>query len=151
MRLQQTIDRRFRRRGFTFVEIIACLAIMGVLVSMVTAGRAVHASVAAEAAILKAHVRFAQSMALANNTSEWSVNVGEHSYALQRDGALAPVSFPGEDQAVHSLPDDVRITGGTGLIVLNMWGAPAESHLLTLSDGVSARNVQITGFTGLVP
>jgi len=138
-------------RGFTFMEIIAGLAIMSVLVAIVTAGRMVHASVPAEAAMMKAHLRFAQSLAMADNTVVWTVQVDSHAYALRRDGTLSTVSFPGENGAVHLLPEGVRISGGTGLIQFNAWGAPDASRVVTISDDAASRSIQITGFTGLIP
>lgn len=141
-----------RAAGFTFMEIIAVLAIMGVLVAMISAGHIVRASVPAEAAMLKAHLRYVQSLAVANNTVRWSVRLGEHDYELMRDGVASPISFPGENAARHDLPDGVHIIAGAGgVIEFDGWGAPVLSHVITLSDGVLSRSVQVIGFTGLIP
>lgn len=138
--------------GFTFMEIIAGLAIMGVLIAMINAGHLVRASVPAEAAVMKSHMRYAQSLAVANNTVRWSMRLGIHEYELMRDGVTSPVSLPGENAARHDLPEGVRITAGGGSVIeFDAWGAPAQSHVVTLTDGQVSRSVQVTGFTGLIP
>ena len=143
--------------GFTAMEVVAVLVIVGILAVAMAAGMRVNAEVAAEAGILRTHLRYTQSLAMANNTAEWGVLFTAQGYTLRRralpGGAWgdAPLPFPGENSAVHLLPTGVGITAGAGLLVLNSWGAPAANWSITLSDGARQQTVSMLGFTGLVP
>lgn len=138
--------------GFTMIELALVMLLIGVLAVVavprlsMTPPRAI-----AEAEMLRANLRFAQAQAMANNTSEWSVQIGANSYQLLRNGASSPVHFPGEDGPVHNLAGSVSVTSGAGTLELNDMGAPATTHLITLSDGTRTETVTMTGFTGLVP
>lgn len=105
----------------------------------------------AEAGMLRANLRFAQAHAMANNTGEWSVQIGANSYQLLRNGAPSPVHFPGEDGPVRNLAGGVTVTSGVGTLELNDMGAPVTTYIITLSDGTRTETVTVTGFTGLVP
>jgi prepilin-type N-terminal cleavage/methylation domain-containing protein len=137
--------------GFTFIEVICTLMILAVLAVTVSAGRWTPAAVISEAHILRAHLRYVQSLAMANNTAQWSVLFDSDQYTLQRDGAPAPVPFPNENAAVHALPSDVFLTQGQGELVFDSWGAPSNNYAVTLSDGTFTRQIQVVGFTGLIP
>ena len=143
--------------GFTALEVVAVLVLVGILAVAMAAGMRVSAGVAAEANILRTHLRYAQSLAMANNTAEWGLLFSGQGYALRRRplaGGVwgdAPCPFPGEDSAVHLLPVGVGLTSGAGLLVLDSWGAPSANWTITLSDGASQQTVSMLGFTGLVP
>ncbi|MGD9780877.1 MAG: Tfp pilus assembly protein FimT/FimU [Kiritimatiellia bacterium] len=144
---------RSAQQGFSLIEVIAVLAVLGVLAVSIVAGMDVHASVAVEADILRSHLGYAQSLAMANNTADWRVSFGGGSYTLQRNGgsawADASIPWPNESAATHVLPDGVSIASG-GMVEFDNWGAPANTFVLTLSDGTQQQQVSITGFTGLV-
>ena len=139
------------RRGFTLIETVAVLVILAVLAVCVTAGMHVSASVAVEADILRSHLGYAQSLAMANNVADWSVVFTASSYMLRRDGATAPVTWPGENSATHVLGGGVTIGGGAGTLVFNEWGAPVATYVVALTDGAQTRAVTVTGFTGMIP
>lgn len=139
------------RRGFTLIETVAMLVVMAVLAVCVMAGMHVPASVPVEADILRSHLGYAQSLAMANNVAVWSVDFHGSSYVLRRDGGTSPVSWPGESSATHALGGGVAIGAGTGTLVFNEWGAPAATYVVTLSDGEQTRSVSVVGFTGMIP
>ena len=140
------------RSGFTFLEVVATLVLLAILTVVVMVGiRNTHASVAAEANILRAHLRFSQAMAMANNTSDWSVLITDSSYTLHRDGLPSPINLPNENSPTHLLPAGVRIVGGAGLHSICEWGCPGGTVVITLSDGSHQQSVTLMGGTGLIP
>ncbi len=139
------------RQGFTFIEVIVVLVVLGILAVALVSGMNPHASVAVEADILRSHLGYAQSLAIANNVAIWSVAFSSGAYSLLRDGAPSAIPWPGESSATYSLPAGVAIGPGAGVVVFNQWGAPDASYAVTLSDGTQQQQVLITGFTGLVP
>ena len=63
----------------------------------------------------------------------------------------SPFPWPNTSSATYELPDGVSIVSGLGEVSFDDWGAPASTHVITLTDGEHTRLVSITGFTGLVP
>lgn len=141
-----------QRIGFTLIEMIASLLLIGILAAVVVSRRVnLVAGPVSEADIMRSHLRFVQSLAIANNTSAWTVLVGGQSYQLRRNGQPASIILPGESSATHVLPAGVQVTGGTGTLAFNSLGAPASTVTITLSDGERTETVTVTGFTGLIP
>jgi prepilin-type N-terminal cleavage/methylation domain-containing protein len=140
-----------RASGFTLLELVIVLMLLSLLTFSVVVNSETNASVAAEADMLRAHLRFAQSLAIANNTADWSVLFEGQSYTLRRDGATSPVPWPGENGATHVLPNDVNLIGGVGELIFDVWGAPAADYTITLSDGTRQEQVVVLGLTGLIP
>lgn len=140
-----------RTSGFSVLEVIVALLLLGMLSATVWTGiRNTHAEVVAEAGILRAHLRFAQGMAMANNTAAWSVLINQRSYTLQRDGDTAPVNWPGENAATRILPTGVQFAQGTGEHGFCQWGCPGNTLTITLSDGQHQETIQVLSLTGLV-
>lgn len=141
------------QEGFTLLEIVVVLVVLGVVVgiAMVAGLDTTSASVVAEADILRAHLGFVQSLAMANNTADWSILFSSGFYSLRRDGLASPVNFPGESSTTHQLMAGVNIVGGLGTLDFDQWGAPAATYTVAFSDGSHQEQVSITGGTGLVP
>lgn len=138
--------------GFAYIEVVVVLVILGILAVFVIVGiRNTHADVVAEAGLMRAHLRFSQGMAMANNTATWSLLITDSSYTLQRDGMASPVHLPDESSATRTLPAGVRIVQGTGLVTFNECGDPGATTLISLTDGEHQENITIVGFTGLIP
>ena len=146
-------QKRSAREGFTLLEIAVVLVVLGVVVgtAMVAGLDTTSASVVAEADILRAHLGFVQSLAMANNTADWSILFSSGFYSLRRDGLASPVNFPGESSTTHPLMAGVNIVGGLGTLDFDQWGAPAATYTVAFSDGSHQEQVSITGGTGLVP
>ena len=142
------------RQGFTLMEVIVALRVLALMAVIFGAGMDVHASVAVEADVLRSHLGYAQSLALANNVAAWRISFAADRYALERNAgagwAAATNHWPGENSSVYVLPGGVALTPA-GAVEINEWGAPAATHVFTLSDGTEMRQVSIVGFTGLVP
>ena len=141
------------KRGFTGIEVIAVLVVLGIFAVVLAAGLDVHASVAVEADILRSHLGYAQSLAMANNTADWSIAFSGASYTLLRDGNPSPIPWPGETNVpphVHRLPLGVSVAAGVGAVAFDEFGAPAADYPIQLSNGAHNEGILITGFTGFV-
>lgn len=113
--------------------------------------RETHAAVVAEAGLLRTNLRFLQSLAMANNTANWSVLITSDSYGLLRNGQPSPINLPDAPAPERRLADGVSIVQGMGVISFNEWGDPGQDYIIVLTDGDSSQQVTITGFTGLIP
>lgn len=141
-----------RGRQYSFLEVLAVLLVVGILTAVVFGrGLAKGPSVAAEAAKLRANLRYVQAQAMADTAGTWSVVFGTDSYSLHRDGSLATVNWPGEDSPTHDL-DGVSVSASPGSVVYNALGSPGDMDLtVILSDGDgNSATVTITGGTGFV-
>lgn len=133
------------------LEVISVLLLLGIVALVVMSGRRVDVSVLTETEVTRSHLRFVQALAMANNTADWKVRIHRDAYEVLRDDVRSPVPLPGEDAAVHTLPDGITFVAGAGDLAFDRWGAPEMSHVVTLSDGRQARSISIFGFTGLIP
>ena len=140
------------KRGFSLLEMVAVMLVMAVM--GVAAARFLldpGGSVMAESAILAARLRFAQSLALANNTATWGIDLSSGSYTLRRNGAIAPIDLPGSDSPTHTFPSEVRVTAGSGSVSFDEWGsAGGADRDITLSDGTQTRSLRIIANTGYI-
>ena len=144
--------RECTNRGFSMIELLAVLLLLGVLAAVLVPGlRTIGAGPMAEAERLRTHLRYAQSLALANNTATWSVQINGGSYQLLRNGQPSPLSWPGEQGATRTLTPGVAITAGTGLLTFDTLGAPAATRSVVFSAAGRTDTVTILGFTGMIP
>ncbi|HMP73828.1 MAG TPA: type II secretion system protein [Kiritimatiellia bacterium] len=138
--------------GFSFIEVIAILVLLGILTAAILPSFTnLGAGPVAEADILRSHIRFVQGQAFANNVAVWSINLTAVGYNVIVDGNPAPVNLPGENAPNRTFAGPVRAVAGTGLITFDPYGGINQDRLIVLSDGRTAQNVPILGFTGLVP
>ena len=147
-------QKRHRRdeTAFTIIEVIAALLLVGTLSAlliprMVSTG----AGLLAEAELMRANLRYAQTLAMTGNTAIWSVQIDAQAYQLLRNGEPSPMGFPIGAGTVRHMNPGVQVASGTGTLVFDTMGAPASTHTITLSDGNRVQTVIITGFTGLIP
>jgi prepilin-type N-terminal cleavage/methylation domain-containing protein len=139
-----------RKGGWSLVELLVVLAVMavlGVILAMRFSGTG--AGVESEAALMRANLRFAQSLAMANNTHSWSVQFAGGWYELRRDGASSPITMPGENGPRRNLPDGLAITSGAGTLTFDDRGSPGSSDYVVVLNGV--KQVLITATTGFIP
>lgn len=155
-------QRRMHKKapGFTIMEIIASLVIMGILVVVVLiSGLGGSGDVDGQAKILRARIRFAQARAMGTN-SPCGVVVSAGGYFLYLGTNTANKErFPGAESLDVALPSGIGATAGT--VSFDERGRPysnaAQSTLLaadlvfTLSGGSGSRTVTVTPLTGFVP
>ncbi len=159
-------------RGFTMIEIIAVLLILGFLaftaVAMLYQPEAVEAPARLET--LKSHLRFAQAAAL-NSSNVWGIEWDNNrTYALFRmneDGTSTRVRLPGESATTVTLPSTVTASvtcGGAGITVISFttWGVPcttksmnptaaADDIVITLTQGSQSKSATMIKNTGYLP
>lgn len=143
-------------RPFTMIEIITVLVLVGILGAVVVSGTINRRPVdlVAEAAVLRSHLRFTQSKAMADELNTWEVRLAAGSYTLYRNGAVATMTFPNESSATHALPGEVSLTVAAGgpNVCFDGWGRPtAGTHLISLSQGGESRTITVTANTGYIP
>jgi type II secretory pathway pseudopilin PulG len=138
----------------TLIETIAVLALLAILGTVaVRALRPSGASLVAETALLKTHLRYVQALAMAGGSEQsWGLGIAADRYWLVLDGAMpANVSLPGRQGAERPLPADIRVSAGAGLVAFDAWGSPGAADIaVTVTDGSANRVVVITAVTGFV-
>lgn len=102
----------------------------------------------AEAAIIRSHLRFAQSLAMSHTTVQYSVAFTPNAYTLHENGLPSAIQFPNDGSSTHNLPDGLRITAGVGAVSFDQWGSPG---LDTVTIAVDTEIITITGLTGFIP
>ena len=94
--------------GFTLIEIIATLIVVGILTSVaaVIFSSMDDEKLATEVEILKSHLRYAQSRAMSDTVS-WGIAFSVEFYTLQRGGSTSTSSLPNDDSSTHNLQGGV--------------------------------------------
>ena len=131
------------------IEVLAVLIVLAVVMTVVlTRTPAINREAHAQAAIIRSHLRFAQSLAMGNNTESWGIAFTSNSYTLFQNGMPASVNLPNDSTSTHNLPPGVAITGGIGTITFDEWGSPGPD---TITLTVNTDAITVTGHTGFIP
>ena len=154
--------------GFTIIEIITVLIVMGIITAFVI-GRAAstRTDLHVQYEILKAHLRYAQTQAV-NSTLNFGIEsdaTGDNYWLFKYDPAALPPVVKTKLPSINT--DEVNLSGSglsmtSGAIVcFNTRGIPYTDHTATtlqavdrtisISDGSSTRNITITKNTGFIP
>jgi len=148
--------------GFTMVEIIAVLLIIGILsaviVSRMASSSSSNARVYAEQ--IKSHLRYAQTRSM-NSNAVWGIHFSTAStYSLFRNGNTNDrVTIQGESADTITLPAGMTVS--TGIVSFDSWGTPytdaagaslqSGTRVIAVSHEGSTENIAITPNTGFVP
>lgn len=149
--------------GFTWIELIVVLVIVGII-SAVAVGSLMNndTELAAQTEVLKAHIRYAQSRSM-NQESVWYIQfLTSDSYALYRNGDAVAKLLPGSKNNVISLPHGMTVAfGASNVVSFDDWGKPhldaaaltaqVADRTLTVSDDSGSRTITITKNTGFIP
>jgi len=140
-------DRCRDNRGFTMIEIIAVLVILGIIaaVAMTRIVSIRDYKVVVERDILKTHLRYVQLRALSDD-KPWGLSFAGSSYTARRDGNVAPYNLPNENSPTHNLPDGITVTGST--VTFDEWGSPGSSPI---EINIGGEKITITKNTGFIP
>lgn len=144
--------------GFTFLEIIAVLILVGIISAIVIsrASSKTDYLLDAEVQILKSNLRHTQARALSDDET-WGINLSGTEYGLWKkdsEGVLTTnTSLPNESGSTHKFPDGVSLTSGVvSIVTFNSLGSPGTSTItLTLSANGQSQNIIITSNTGFIP
>jgi prepilin-type N-terminal cleavage/methylation domain-containing protein len=135
--------------GFTLIEVLAVLLVLAVIMTVIlTRTPSINRDAYAQAAIIRGHLRFAQSLAMGNNTESWGITFTPNSYTLFLNGSPAGVPLPNDSTSTHNLPAGVTITGGVGAILFDEWGSPGPD---TITVTVNTEPITVTRLTGFIP
>lgn len=130
------------------LEIIMVLLLAGILTA-VAASRlnTIDKDRIGEAERLKTNLRFAQYLAMINNTQTWAITLTSGSYTLMKDGSAAPVNFPNSNSPTRILAGGVTITAGTGTVTFDEWGSAGTTNsVITVSGSETITITRNTGF-----
>jgi MSHA pilin protein MshC len=153
--------------GYTFFEILVVL-VMASIVLVIVVSRVTNTDVdlAAQAEVLKAHIRYAQARAI-NSSSVWGLHCdGTSAYWLFNNGSIAnKIHLPSADTNTIDLAA-AGFTLESFTLAFDGWGIPytdaaastgqaltaadAEADL-TLSRGSDSKTITITPNTGFIP
>ena len=133
--------------GFTMIEVLAVLLVLAVIMTVIlTRTPSIERDAYAQAAVIRSHLRFAQSLAMGDNTENWGITFTPHSYTLLLNGSPAGIALPNDSSSTHNLPDGVSITNGIGTVLFDEWGSPGSDSITITVDTESIVIARLTGF-----
>lgn len=152
------------QRGFTMIELVAVLVIIGILAA-VAADRIFNqapAELAAISSAVRGNIRYARTRSM-NSDEIFGVQViSPTTYAVFRNGNITNrVILPGEAGGVITLPEGAAFSA-TGTVFFDHWGAPCSNAAtpparfnanvsVTLSYRDASDTITITRNTGFIP
>lgn len=152
--------------GFTIIEIIAALLIVGILsaVAVSRIGSTQSYSLAAEADILKTHLRYVHLRSLADvrtsptDVRTWGMSFAGNTYTMMLHGNSASYNLPNEDSPTHTLPSGITIESPV-IVTFDEWGTPVDASgnpvasniTINISAGGETIPITVTQSTGFVP
>lgn len=156
------------RLGFTLLEIVAVLLLIGVLTIVAVNRISNDTDAIVEADALRSALRYAQSRAMAD-VYTWGVAFSSGSYQVFGNNPNVTAVLPGQGGSTRNLPSDVSMgwslaTGNT--VYFNWRGQPVTSAItdpggasnlatgnqtITLTQSGHNVVVTITPYTGFVP
>lgn len=146
---RRSFETPWHAAGFTLIEVLAVLIVLAVAMTVILSRTPdVDRDAYAQAAIIRSHLRFAQSLAMGNNTESWGISFTANSYTLLMNGLPASVNLPNDSTSTHNLPSGVAITGGPGSVVFDEWGSPGADNI---TINVNSETISVTRHTGFIP
>ncbi len=150
------------RSGFTFIEIVGVLILVGILVAGVAASLPnSNAALEEDANQLTAHLRYAQVQAQADIYQWRLIFTDASTYELGPiilpGAGFAPQPVPGGSGTQGTLTDGVTVAAGT-VIRFDSWGRPMDNsgnllganQIVTLTQGGRSQSLTILVETGLI-
>jgi MSHA pilin protein MshC len=136
-------------RGFTLVEVIAVLIVLGIIVAVAASRISIRGDLASQTDIVKSHLRFVQLKAMADDTATWGISFSGSAYTLSYNHASSTLNLPGEDSNSHTFPPAVTTTSQA--IDFDAWGNPSGgTAAVSLSGEGTSKTVTINGSTGFI-
>jgi len=139
--------------GFTMIEIIAVLVILGILSAVVAVKMSGTSDydLASQVEVVKNHLRYAQIRAM-NTDTNWGINfTSPEQYNLFEVVGSTPTArlLPGEDNATVILTNKSKLTitpptGGS--VTFDSYGSPGAETITIETTGGTITVTQNTGF-----
>ena len=143
-------------RGYSFVELLMMLVVLGVLVAVGTPTTDVgRGALDALAHRLRSDVHYAQELAMTTGTAHGFRSITSTSYEIFVGVPGTPAIDPYRRTAfVINIPDsyqNVQFSGVQPMVTFNSSGSPtiANGPNIVLSDGVATRTIVVTPNTGV--
>ena len=140
--------------GFTLIEIIAVLLILGILAAVVASRMAETSQydLVSQVEVVKGHLRLAQSRAMGSG-SHWGIHfaTAKTYYLFAGDGSTTPVRLLGEEQDTVNLTtkqSGLSVDSAPQRITFDAYGSPGTTTLTVTTNG---GNITVTKNTGFIP
>lgn len=120
-----------RNKGFTLIEVIILLIVIGVLSAMIVPQLILSntdAELSAKTEVIKSHIGYAQARAM-NTNRVWGIRFLGGTYSIYHDNFSGKVILPGEDSTDIVLPSGMTVT--TGVLSFTTWGEPCSDEPAT--------------------
>jgi MSHA pilin protein MshC len=150
---------QFRRtsinnRGFTLIETIAVIIIIGILAAVAISHSATQSYLVPEVGNVQTQLRFAQLKALGDDLNTWSIAFTAHSYTLGctagTGGTCSSTHLPGEIGSTHTFSSSVTATTAP-TVTFDSWGSPGTADIpIVLSERGNNTTVTVHAYTGYI-
>lgn len=158
--MKRALRQSVGKDGFTMIEVIAVLVILGILSAVVAVKMSGTSAVdlASQVEAVKGHLRYAQTRAMNSNMVVWGINFNSTTsyYLFQGVGSTTAVQLPGEASATISLTaKKSELTITPVRVTFNEFGSPCDASgtPLTADAAVttSGGTITIKKNTGFIP